>query len=180
MSGEPVTPSNVLIRQQTRYGIKSGTAEPKVVDNETMFIDKSGKQLRAFVYNFNTDAFSAKNYSLVHHTMLSTATQIEYLKNYKDTNTNYVVAVNNGDLCVMGVNVERDVIGWSRWTTTGTFLQVCEVDDALYALVTRANGTFLEKLTDEDVYLDCHITTASTGSSYAGANGLQSQTVLCC
>ena len=53
--------------------------------------------------------------------MLSTATQIEYLKNYKDTNTNYVVAVNNGDLCVMGVNVERDVIGWSRWTTTGTF-----------------------------------------------------------
>ena len=77
----------------------------------------------------------------------------------------------------MGVNVERDVIGWSRWTTTGTFLQVCEVDDALYALVTRANGTFLEKLTDEDVYLDCHITTASTGSSYAGANGLQSQTV---
>ena len=109
--------------------------------------------------------------------MLSTATQIEYLKNYKDTNTNYVVAVNNGDLCVMGVNVERDVIGWSRWTTTGTFLQVCEVDDALYALVTRANGTFLEKLTDEDVYLDCHITTASTGSSYAGANGLQSQTV---
>ena len=60
MSGEPVTPSNVLIREQTRYGIKSGTAEPKVVDNETMFIDKSGKQLRAFVYNFNTDAFSAK------------------------------------------------------------------------------------------------------------------------
>ena len=60
MSGEPVTPSNVLIRQQTRYGIKSGTAEPKVVDNETIFIDKSGKQLRAFVYNFNTDAFSAK------------------------------------------------------------------------------------------------------------------------
>ncbi|WP_440913515.1 hypothetical protein [Candidatus Pelagibacter sp.] len=177
MSGEPVTPSNVLIRQQTRYGIKSGNAEPKVVDNETMFIDKSGKQLRAFVYNFNTDAFSAKNYSLVHHTMLSSATQIEYLKNYKDTNTNYVVAVNNGDLCVMGVNVERDVIGWSRWTTNGTFLQVCEVDDSLYALVTRTNGTFLEKLTDEDVYLDCHISTSSTGSSYTGADGLQSQTV---
>ena len=52
--------------------------------------------------------------------------QNEYLKNYKDTNTNYVVVVNDGDLCVMGVNVERDVIGWSRWTTNGTFLQVCE------------------------------------------------------
>ena len=177
MSGEPVTPSNVLIRQQTRYGIQTGSATPKVVDNETMFIDRSAKQLRAFVYNFNTDAFSAKNYSLVHHTMLSNATDIEYLKNYKDTNTNYVFVVNNGELCVMGINVERDVIGWSRWTTTGTIKRIVEVDDSLYCLIDRANGYFLEKLTEEDIYLDCHFSTSSTGSAYAGANGLQSQTV---
>lgn len=177
MSGEPVTPNNVLIRQQTRYGIKAGTAEPKVIDNETMFVDKSGKQLRAFVYNFNTDAFSAKNYSLVHHTMLSNATQIEYLKNYKDTNSNYLFAVNEGDICVMGVNVEREVIGWSRWTTNGNFLQLTEVDDSLYALVSRTNGIFLEKLTDEDVYLDCFYSSSSTSSQYAAANGLHNETV---
>ena len=177
MSGEPITPNNVLIRQQTRYGIKAGNAEPKVIDNETMFIDKSGKQLRAFVYNFNTDAFSAKNYSLVHHTMLTDATQIEYLKNYKDTNTNYLFVVNNGDICVMGVNVEREVIGWSRWTTTGSFLQLAEVDDSLYALVQRTNGIFLEKLSDDDVYLDCYYSSSSTSSVYAGANGLHNETV---
>lgn len=177
MSGEPITPSNVLIRQQTRYGIGTGTSEPKVVDNETMFVDKSNKQLRAFVYNFNTDAFSAKNYSLVHHTMLTNATQIEYLKNYKDTNTNYVVVVNDGDLCVMGINVEREVVGWTRWTTNGTFKQIVEVDDSLYCLVERTNGLFLEKLTTDDVYLDCHHTSSSTSSSYTGANGLQGQTV---
>ena len=177
MSGEPVTPSNVLIRQQTRYGIQTGNATPKVVDNETMFIDRSAKQLRAFVYNFNTDAFSAKNYSLVHHTMLTNATEIEYLKNYKDTNTNYVFVVNNGDLCVMGINVERDVIGWSKWTTNGTIKRIIEVDDSLYALIDRTNGYFLEKLSEEDIYLDSHFSTSATGSAYAGANGLQSQTV---
>jgi len=177
MSGEPVTPANVLIRQQTRYGIQTGAAQPKVIDNETMFIDKSGKQLRAFVYNFNTDAFSAKNYSLVHHSMLTNATQIEYLKNYKDTNTNYLFTVNDGDLCVMGINVERDVIGWSRWTTNGSFKKITEVDNTLYALVERENGYFLEKLTEENIYLDCHFSTSSTGSAYAGANGLQNETV---
>ena len=77
----------------------------------------------------------------------------------------------------MGVNVERDVIGWSRWTTTGTFLQVCEVDDSFVCISHTSKRNFFRKITDEDVYLDCHITTASTGSSYAGANGLQSQTV---
>ena len=177
MSGEPVTPSNVVIRQQTRYGIQTGNATPKVVDNETMFIDRSAKQLRAFVYNFNTDAFSAKNYSLVHHTMLTNATEIEYLKNYKDTNTNYVFVVNDGDLCVMGINVERDVIGWSKWTTNGTIKRIIEVDDSLYALIDRTNGYFLEKLSEEDIYLDSHFSTSATGSAYAGANGLQSQTV---
>ena len=32
-------------------------------------------------------------------------------------------------------------------------------------------------LTADDIFLDCHISTSSTASSYAGANGLQSQTV---
>jgi hypothetical protein len=54
---------------------------------------------------------------------------------------------------------------------------VCEVDDSLYALVTRANGTFLERLTTEDIFLDCFLSSSSTASTYAGANGLQSQTV---
>ena len=65
LSGEPITPSNVLVRQQTRYGTAAGVTEPVVVDNEVLFPDKSGKQCRAFVYNFNTDAYSAKNYSLI-------------------------------------------------------------------------------------------------------------------
>jgi hypothetical protein len=99
------------------------------------------------------------------------------LKNYKDTNTNYLFVVNEGDLCVMGINVERDVIGWSRWTLNGTVKRIVEVDDSLYALVQETNGLFLEKLTEDDIYLDCHFTTSSTGSAYAGANGLQGQTV---
>ena len=64
MSGEPVTPSNVLVRKQTSYGIGSGVTTPKIVDNEVLFVAKGGKQLRAFVYNFNTDAFSANDLAL--------------------------------------------------------------------------------------------------------------------
>jgi len=47
----------------------------------------------------------------------------------------------------------------------------------LYALVSRTNGLFLEKLTNEDIYLDCFLTSSSTASAYAGANGLQNETV---
>lgn len=186
MSGEPVTPSNVLVRQQTRYGIGGGRTTPIVVDNEVLFNDKSGKQTRAFVYNFNTDAYSAKNYSLIHHDILTGATELAYLNNYANNNTNYAFALNSdGTLGVLGVNVEFSVVGWNKWTTNGNFKGLCVVDDSLYALTQRYSsdgstlntGVFLEKLTEQEIYLDSFQTTEVSGQTFTGADGLQLQTV---
>lgn len=186
MSGEPVTPSNVLIRQQTRYGMDGGISTPVVVDNEVLFVAKGGKSLRAFVYNFNTDAYSAKNYSLVHHDILANATKIAKLTNYNNTNTNYVFCVNgDGDLAVLGVNTEFSVVGWMLWNTTGFFKDICVVDDSLYTLVQRYDndgstlntGLFLEKLTTQEIYLDGFHTSSVQGQSFTGAQGLEGLTV---
>jgi hypothetical protein len=186
LSGEPVTPSNVLVRQQTRYGVSAGTTEPVVVDNEVLFNDKSGKQTRAFVYNFNTDAYSAKNYSLIHHDMLTGATQMAYLANYSNNNTNYTFALNSdGSIGCLGINVEFSVVGWNKWTTNGNFKAVGVADNSLYTLVQRYDndgstlqtGVFLEKLTEDDVYVDSYHTSSATASSFTGAQGLEGQTV---
>jgi hypothetical protein len=186
MSGEPVTPSNVLVRQQTRYGVASGITEPIVVDNEVLFNDKSGKQTRAFVYNFNTDAYSAKNYSLIHHDILTGATQMAYLSNYSNNNTNYSFALNSdGSLGCLGINVEFSVVGWNKWTTNGNFKALGVADNSLYVLTQRYDndgstlqtGVFLEKLTEDEVYLDSYHTTESDGSEFTGAQGLEGQTV---
>ena len=186
MSGEPVTPSNVLVRKQTSYGIGSGVTTPKIVDNEVLFVAKGGKQLRAFVYNFNTDAYSAKNYSLVHHDILSGADRIAVLTNYADTNTNYVFCTNSdGSLGVLGVNTEFSVVGWMKFTTDGNFKDLTVIDDRLYALVQRYDndgsslntGVFLEKWSEDDIFLDSYHTTSATGSSFTGAQGLEGRTV---
>ena len=186
LSGEPVTPSNVLVRQQIRYGVSAGTTEPVVVDNEVLFNDKSGKQTRAFVYNFNTDAYSAKNYSLIHHDMLTGATQMAYLANYSNNNTNYTFALNSdGSIGCLGINVEFSVVGWNKWTTNGNFKAVGVADNSLYTLVQRYDndgstlqtGVFLEKLTEDDVYVDSYHTSSATASSFTGAQGLEGQTV---
>jgi len=186
MSGEPVTPSNVLVRKQTGYGIGSGVTTPKIVDNEVLFVAKGGKQLRAFVYNFNTDAYSAKNYSLVHHDILAGADRIAVLTNYANTNTNYVFCTNaDGSLGVLGVNTEFSVVGWMKFTTDGNFKDLTVIDDRLYTLVQRYDndgstlnaGVFLEKWSEDDVFLDSYHTTSITGSSFQGAQGLEGRTV---
>jgi len=186
MSGEPVTPSNVLVRKQTGYGIDSGVTTPKIVDNEVLFVAKGGKQLRAFVYNFNTDAYSAKNYSLVHHDILAGADRIAVLTNYANTNTNYVFCTNaDGSLGVLGVNTEFSVVGWMKFTTDGNFKELTVIDDSLYTLVQRNDndgstlnaGVFLEKWSEDDIFLDSYHTTSITGSSFQGAQGLEGRTV---
>lgn len=186
MSGEPVTPSNILIRQQTRYGIGADRTRPVVVDNEVLFPQRGGKVVRAFVYNFNTDAYSAKNYNLVHHDMLSGCNNLAFVKNYDDTNNNFVFALNDdGTMAVLGVNTEYTVVGWTKWTTNGFFKDLCVVDDSLYALTQRysSDGStlntklFLEKLTEDDVWLDSYHSTSATGQSFTGAQGLEGKTV---
>ena len=186
LSGEPVTPVNVTVREQTRYGTAEGKTDPKVVDNEVLFVQKGGKQLRAFVYNFNTDAYSAKNYSLVHHDILSGASQTAFLKNYDNINNNFLFVINgDGTLGVLGINTEYSVVGWMKWITNGFFKDIAAVDDKLYALVKRYDndgssqnaGLFLERLTEDDVFLDGYHTTNIAGSSFTGAAGLEGKTV---
>ena len=186
MSGEPVTPNNAFVRQQTRYGVERGRARPVVVDNEVLFVQRGGSVVRAFVYNFNTDAYSAKNYNLVHHDILTEATTLAYVKNYDDTNNNFVFALNSdGSLSVLGVNSEYTVVGWTKWNTFGFFKDLAVADDNLYTLVQRysADGStlnatlFLEKLTEEDVYLDSFHSSNVNGQTFQGAQGLENKTV---
>ena len=186
MSGEPVTPTNILIRQQTRYGIGSGRSRPVVVDNEVLFPQKGGKVVRAFVYNFNTDAYSAKNYNLVHHDILTGCDNLAFVKNYDNTNNNFVFANNDdGTMAVLGVNTEYTVVGWTKWTTNGFFKDLCVVDDKLYTLTQRYasdgstlnTGLFLEKLTEDDVWLDGYHSSDTVGQAFAGAQGLEGKTV---
>ena len=188
MSGEPVTPANVLIRQQTRYGTRGGSSKPVVVDNEVLFIQKGGKVMRAFVYNFNTDAYSAKNYNLVHHDILEGATELAFVRNYDGSNNNFVFVLNSdGTMSVLGVNTEYTVVGWTKWTTQGLFKHLTVVDDSLYALVQRYSsdgstlrtGLFLERLATEDIYLDSYHNTTVNGSTFTGVIGLEGQTVAC-
>lgn len=169
MEGSPVTPSSVNITRQTNYGIDDNAHRPIVVDTESMFISNNA-ELRAFAYNYNTDGYQAKNYTLVSHHILQNPVDMAAVRSFADTNSNYVFIVNgNGELACMSINVEKDVLGWSRITTNGDFLKVVEVDNSLYALVKRnidgGDKIYLEKMTDAEYYLDSYLADSANAQS---------------
>jgi hypothetical protein len=185
MTGNPVSPTNVNIRLQTRYGIASGAVTPTSVDNEILFITNNNREMRGFVFDFNSDSYYAKNYTIVAHDVLNEPKDMTGLRAYKNTNQNYIFVVNsNGEMGVLSINVEKAVTGWSRFTTSGNFKRVATVFDKqmqtdgvtpdttkpevqrLYVLCERTykknDGTttsalFLERLTEEEIYLDSYL-----------------------
>jgi hypothetical protein len=183
MEGSPVTPTSVSINRQTNYGITANGHKPAIVDTEAMFLSNN-TELRAFAYNYNTDGYQAKNYTLISHHILQNPIDLCAVRSFGSTNSNYVFVVNgNGELCCMAINVEKDVLGWSRFTTDGNFKRCVEVDNALYVLVERTVDStaqiYLEKLEDTDFYFDSYLAETSTPQTGITLDHLSNESVRC-
>jgi hypothetical protein len=183
MEGSPVTPTSVSINRQTNYGITANGHKPAIVDTEAMFLSNN-TELRAFAYNYNTDGYQAKNYTLISHHILQNPIDLCAVRSFGSTNSNYVFVVNgNGELCCMAINVEKDVLGWSRFTTDGNFKRCVEVDNALYVLVERTVDStaqiYLEKLEDTDFYFDSYLAETSTPQTSITLDHLSNESVRC-
>ena len=200
MTGAPVTPTNVNIRLQTRYGALSGGLRPTTIDNEVLFCSANGRELRGFVFDFNSDSYYAKNYSIVAHDIMDNPQDMTFMRAHRNTNQNYLfVVMQDGTLGVFGLNVEKQVQGWSRFTTDGgKFKKVLAVNDAdtspetqrLYAIVERTytkddsttvTSHTLERLTEEQIYLDgwARKQNSTAFNTLAGAYNFANQTVNC-
>jgi hypothetical protein len=200
MTGAPVTPTNVNIRLQTRYGALAGGLRPTTIDNEVLFCSANGRELRGFVFDFNSDSYYAKNYSIVAHDIMDNPQDMTFMRAHRNTNQNYLfVVMQDGTLGVFGLNVEKQVQGWSRFTIDGgKFKKVLAVNDAdttpetqrLYALVERTytkddattvTSHTLERLTEEQIYLDgwARKQNSTAFNTLAGAYNFANQTVNC-
>jgi len=181
MEGQPVTPTSVNVTRQTNYGILDNGHKPLIVDTEAMFLSNN-TELRAFAYNYNTDGYQAKNYTLISHHVLNNPLDLAHVRSFADTNSNYVFVVNgDGEMACMSINVEKDVLGWSRIQTDGEFLRCLEVDNSLYVLVKRnINGTdriYLEKMSDSEFYVDSYLADTTSSQSSITLDHLPSTTV---
>ena len=181
MEGQPVTPTSVNVTRQTNYGIIDNGHKPLIVDTEAMFLSNN-TELRAFAYNYNTDGYQAKNYTLISHHVINNPIDLAHIRSFADTNSNYVFVVNgDGEMACMSINIEKDVLGWSRIQTDGQFLRCLEVDNSLYVLVKRTiDGTdrvYLEKMSEGEYYVDSYLKDTTSSQSAITLDHLPNTTV---
>ena len=183
--GEPLTPSNVMVTQQTTYG--SWTIPPVQIGNAILFTQRARRKIREFSYQYQSDGYTAPDM-----TLLSEHITTGYLKDmdYQQEPDSIVWScTSDGKLLSMTYERPEDVVAWAEHAVGGDNVEIESVavitnltQDQLWVSVKRTvNGStkrYIEYI-DPNLNVDSGITgTVSTSTtSVGGLSHLEGQTV---
>jgi len=152
-----MTPTNVKIDDETAYG--SSTLQPLRVGDVTLFVQRSGRKLREFVFVFEDNSFSAPDLSLLAEHI--TAGGIVDITFQQEPDSIVWCVRSDGQLLGMTYLRDQQIVGWHRHTTgaTGLFESVSSIPvsgkDQTWVIVNRTiNGSTVRYVEyfDEDAW----------------------------
>lgn len=187
---DAVTPTDVLIKPQTTYGSIT-SVRPVRVAGSILFVQRAGRKLREYVYNFQTDAYIASNLAvLAEHITSSGIVDLAY---QQEPYQIVWAPCANGEL--IGLTFERaeEVVGWHRHDVGGLVESVVALphwdgdQDVLWMIVRRTiNGTtkryveYMEKYYADEYafFVDCGLTYDGVAvDTVSGLNHLEGEEV---
>jgi len=196
-NNNPVSPTNTRVVRQTTFG--SASVTPPQVGNSVLFVQRAGRKIREYVYQFETDAYTAPDLAILsEHITEGGVIDIAYQQE-----PDSIVWMVRNDGVLLGMTYERaqDVIGWHRHTIAGNNAKVESVavipsedgsKDDLWLIVSREiNGStvrYIEYMTEglspaattttNATFLDSMLTyTGVAATTISGLDHLEGETV---
>lgn len=187
---EPVTPTSIRITPQTPYGC-AGQVRPLRIASSTLFVQREGRTLREYTYNFDTDSYVAPNLNrLADHITEAGLIDMAYQQS-----PDQIVWLPDSDGRLLGFTYERaeDVVGWHRHNIGGAVESVVTLphwdgdQDVLWMVVRRTiDGSqvrYIEHMEkyhtgNDSFFVDCGLTyDGAPADMISGLDHLEGQTV---
>jgi hypothetical protein len=168
---KPVTPANAQIRRQTPYG--SSFVKPTVFDGATLFIQKTGSALREFLFTDSESAYTSVAVSGLAPHLILDPVQMTSIKGALNRSESYAFLLNNDGTIAVFYSIRGDQkAGWALWNTQGTWHSICAVNERLFVVAARDDGSgttkyFLEEFQD-DMPMDFCDSFTGTASVFTG------------
>lgn len=168
----PITPSNATPKKQTKYGAKQ--IKPVNTDGATVFIQKTGKVLRDFLFRYEEDNYSSIPLSQLASHLLNSCVDMAAWQGSGDDDANQTYIVNGDGTIAVYTNLRsQEIAAFSNWDTAGSFRAVGVVDQARYVASQRSiagvSVLYLEMM-DDASFLDASVIYA--GAATATITGL--------
>ncbi|MGI9487321.1 MAG: hypothetical protein ACR2RF_15880 [Geminicoccaceae bacterium] len=175
VTGDPLTPINVQVGQQSRIGSPiDRQVPPRDVDGATLFATRSGQEIREFLFADTEQAYQAPDLALLARHLISDPVDLTFDRRRRL----FFIVMAGGSMASIGIYRNADIVAWSEQTTDGAILSVAATDTRTFLLVERTNGVFVEELID-DLFVDAglSLSEASPTVTWSGLDHLEGQTV---
>tara|TARA_R110000803_G_scaffold147730_5_gene213232 strand:- start:1927 stop:3132 length:1206 start_codon:yes stop_codon:yes gene_type:complete len=131
-NNSPISPTNTRVVRQTTFG--SAAVTPPQVGNSVLFLQRAGRKVREYVYQFETDAYTAPDLAILAEHITETGVIEMAYQQEPDS----IVWMARTDGVLLGMTYERaqDVIGWHKHTVGGADAKVESV-----AVIPNPTGT---------------------------------------
>ncbi|HEX6114107.1 MAG TPA: hypothetical protein VFZ10_17540 [Geminicoccaceae bacterium] len=145
VSGEPLTPENIQVQQQSRIGSpRDRQVPPRDVDGATLFAARNGREIREFLFVDTEQAYQAADLALLARHLVQEPVD----QDFDQGRRLFLIAMADGSLATIAIYRIADIAAWSRQETDGSFVSVASAGGQTFVLVERVNGVFIERLDD--------------------------------
>lgn len=144
-SGQPLTPSSADAKPYTSYGSDSPAASLQI-GGDIIFIQKGGKALRSYNFNYNKNSYQAGEITFWAEQLATAGIKEMAYAQYPDS---LLYAVMDDGTLLVGTykpELEPPIVGWTKWTTDGLYENVAVLNtggnDQVWVVVKRTiNGS---------------------------------------
>lgn len=175
VTGDPLTPSAVQIRRQTRIGsVVSRYIPPVNVDGATFYVARNRQEIHEFLYTDIEQAYQSTDVALLSRHVIGNPVD----QDYDQKDRLLFIVRGDGKFAALTVFRAEAVSAWTLHETDGLVKSVSVVGEEVYVLVDR-DGTYTIEVFDEALNLDSALTgTAGSPSvTWSGLDHLEGQTV---
>ncbi len=175
VSGDPLTPSSVQIRRQTRTGSRIDRYIPPVnVDGATLYASRNGQGIHEYLYTDLEAAYSSTDLALLSRHVVENPID----QDYDQKNRLLFVVRGDGKFASLTAFRAEQVSAWTLHETDGLVKSVSVVGDDVYMLIERGGAHFIEQF-DDSLYLDAALSgeVTSPASVWSGLDHLEGKTV---
>jgi hypothetical protein len=178
--GDPITPSNLAVQEQTSNGARVGIRVVNV-DGATVFVQRQGKALAEFIFSDTVNGYISTKISLLSSHLLKSPTDMAVRRATSTDEGDQLLIVNGDDGTIACYTLLRaqEIIAPSEWSTAGEYVAVgVDISDT-YVVVKRhidGNDVYYVELFDDGLTLDC-AKIGTTATTITGLSFLEGETI---
>lgn len=146
-SNEDLRPDSIALTPNTKNG-SLGIVSPVIIAGTTCYVEKNGKSVLSYVYDYNQASYVSNNLSLYTDLIKKPIAMDAEINSSEDKGDYIYLVLEDGTALVSCIVLDQNIVSMSTIKTNGKILDVCCLKEDTYFLVERNNIHYIEKLSE--------------------------------